>query len=251
MAARRRRSLLTAASGSTQIAYHGNSHAVDTSSAIVLQPAATRQSAPRAVRHSAYTSTTMNAPMNMCRHQLGVPLSPSQRAVSAGMLCTATSCCCSPTAPRKPNACTPKPTTPTSATNSSAAHALSAMRTRSRAFGAPSTMNGSARPAVSLTPTPTASAAAPARARDPAIAAPAVSDSAAARASITSVSLCAPPIASTSNTGFRPTNAAAQPGECPSRPAARAISATAARLERTAIALNAHIPPATPDGTSA
>ena len=61
--------------------------------------------------------------------------------------------------------------------------------------------------------------------------APAVSASAPASASISSVSLCAPPTASTSSTGFRPTNAAAQPGECPSRAAARAINATAPMLD--------------------
>ena len=41
MAAHRRRSPLTAASGSTQIAYHGSSQAVESSNAIVAQPAAT------------------------------------------------------------------------------------------------------------------------------------------------------------------------------------------------------------------
>jgi len=89
VAAHRRRSPLTAASGSTQIAYQGNSHAVASSSAIVLQPAATRQSAPRAVRHSANASTTTNAATNRCRHQLGgwaaLPI-PNRRAVSAGKL---------------------------------------------------------------------------------------------------------------------------------------------------------------------
>src|SRR5438552_9732862 len=53
VAARRRRSPLTAASGSAQITYHGSSHAVQTSSASVAQPSITRQSAPRAVRHRA------------------------------------------------------------------------------------------------------------------------------------------------------------------------------------------------------
>jgi len=59
----RRRSLLTAANGSTQIAYHGSSQAVEISRAIVVQPAATRQSAPRAVRHSANASTAAKAAM--------------------------------------------------------------------------------------------------------------------------------------------------------------------------------------------
>ena len=40
-------------------------------------------------------------------------------------------------------------------------------------------------------------------------------------------------------------------GECPRRAAARAISATAPRLELTAIALNAHSPPASPSGAVA
>ncbi len=39
--------------------------------------------------------------MNRWRHQPGVPLSPNSRAVSAGMLCVATSCCCSPIAVEK------------------------------------------------------------------------------------------------------------------------------------------------------
>ena len=52
-ARRRRRSPQTAASGSGHTAYQGSSQAVETSSATVAQPAATRQSAPRAVRHSA------------------------------------------------------------------------------------------------------------------------------------------------------------------------------------------------------
>jgi hypothetical protein len=281
VAAHRRRSPLTAASGSTQIAYHGNSHAVHSSSAIVLQPAATRQSAPRAVRHSASASTARKPAMNRWRHQpggwVGTPI-PNRRAVSAGTLCAATSCCCSPIALRKPSACTPKPTTPTSATAASAAPAPSATRSRSlacaprgvplraRARGAASTRNGSTRPAVTFTPTPAASAAAAARGRERArggragrrsARAPrsspgaALNASASASASISSVSLCAPPTASANNTGFRPTNAAAHAGERPSSAAARATSATAPRLDSTAIALNAHSPPASPSGTTA
>jgi hypothetical protein len=100
-------------------------------------------------------------------------------------------------------------------------------------------------------PTPAASAAAPARICALVARTPAVSASAAANASITSVSLCAPATASSTSTGFRPTNAAAHPGDCPSRLAARATSATAPRLESTAIALNAHIAPAGPSGTNA
>jgi hypothetical protein len=53
VAARRRRSPLTAASGSAQITYQGNSQAVESSSASVVHPAAMRQSAPRSVRHRA------------------------------------------------------------------------------------------------------------------------------------------------------------------------------------------------------
>jgi hypothetical protein len=186
--------------------------------------------------------------MNRCRHQLGVPLSPTRRAVSAGTLWPATSCCCSPMALRKPSACTPKPITPTSATASNAAAALSATCSRSRVRGAASTRKGRASPAVTLIPTPTASALAPARSRG---LAPAVRARAAARARSSSVSLCAPPTACTSITGFRPMNAIAQAAEWPRRPAARAISATAPRLDATAIALNAQRPPARPNGAIA
>jgi hypothetical protein len=248
VAPRRRRSPLTAASGSTQIAYHGSSHAVDTTSAIVLQPAATRQSAPRAVRHRAYTTIARNAAAYRWRHQLGVPFSPSSRAVSAGTLCVATICCCSPIALRKPSACVPKPSSPTIAIAASAAPALSATRSRWRVPVTDSTRKGSTRPAVTLTPTPAANAAAAARGR---AGVAALSTSAAARASSSSVSLWAPPTASTSSTGFRPTNAAAQPGEWPRRAAARATRATAPRLDATAIALNAHSPPASPSGAIA
>jgi hypothetical protein len=107
---------------------------------------------------------------------------------------------------------------------------------------------------VTFTPTPAASAPAAARVLNGAgerSLAPAVNASASASAASSSVSLCAPPIASTSSTGFRPTNAIAQLAECPRRAAARAISAIAPRLETTAIALNAHSPPASPSGTSA
>jgi hypothetical protein len=45
--------LQTAANGSGHTAYHGKSQAVQHTNAIVLQPAAARQSAPRAVRHIA------------------------------------------------------------------------------------------------------------------------------------------------------------------------------------------------------
>jgi hypothetical protein len=208
VAARRRRSPLTAASGSSQIAYQGKSQAVDKSSASVAHPAATRQSAPRRVRHKAYRRTTTNPAMKQCRHQPGVPPSPTRRAVSAGTLCVATSCCCSLTALRNPSACEPKPISPTAA--SSARLNTAAAATRRRSFlsvpPAPSTRNGSARPAVTLTPTPAASAAAPARKRR---LEPAVNTSAAARASRRSVSLWAPPTASSSSTGLRPTNAAA------------------------------------------
>ena len=71
-----------------------------------------------------------------------------------------------------------------------------------------------------------------------------------ASSSSSRVSLCAPATASASSTGFRPTNAAAKRREWPSRPAARAISATAARLLATASALNAHSPPASPSGAA-
>jgi hypothetical protein len=218
------------------------------SSASVLQPAARRQSAPRAVRQRANSNATKKPAMYRWRHQLGVPLNPTRRAVSAGTLCVATSCCCSPIAPMKPSACTPKPATPTRTTASRAATTLRARRARSRVYGDPSTRNGSARPPVSLTPTPAASAAAAPRNRG---LAPALASNAALSASISSVSLCAPPTASTRSTGFKPTNAAAHTGDWPRRPAARAISATAPRLETTAIALNAHSPAASPSGAIA
>jgi hypothetical protein len=58
-------------------------------------------------------------------------------------------------------------------------------------------------------------------------------------------------MASTSSTGFKPTKAAAKRRECPASPAARATNATAPRLAATAIAFNAHNPPASPSGTIA
>jgi hypothetical protein len=184
----------------------------------------------------------------MLRHQSGVPLSPTSRAVSAGTLCTATSCCCSPTALRKPSAWLPKPISAIAPSTTSPIAAPASACSRSRGDRAPSTRNGSARPAVTLIATPATSVADVARIRG---LAPALSSSAAASASMISVSLCAPPTARTSKIGFSPTNAAAQRVECPSRPAARAVSATAARLETTAIALNAHRLPARPSGAVA
>jgi hypothetical protein len=109
-------------------------------------------------------------------------------------------------------------------------------------------MNGSARPAVTFTPTPAMSVAAAVRKRG---SEPAVSASAPDSASRISVSLCAPPTASTSSTGLSPTKAAAQRRDWPRRPAARATSATAPRLDSTASALNAHSPPDSPSGTKA
>jgi hypothetical protein len=61
---RRRRLPLTAARGSGQVAYQGNSHAVESNSASVVHPAATRQSVPRAVRHSARRNVARNRPRN-------------------------------------------------------------------------------------------------------------------------------------------------------------------------------------------
>jgi hypothetical protein len=240
-----------AASGSGQIAYQGSNQAVDASSASVLQPAATRQLPPRAVRHSESTSTTRKPATNRWRHQVGVPLRPSRRAVSDGMLCVATSCCCSPIAFRKPSACTPKPITPSNTSASSAAPAARATPARSRPRGVASIRKGSTSPAVSLIPTPATSAHAAARGLDPTRSAPALRNSAAASASSSSVSLCAPPIARISSTGFRPTNTAAQRADCPRRSAARAINTTAPRLDATAIALNVHSPPASPNGAIA
>ena len=186
VAARRRRSPLTAASGSAQITYQGNSQAVDSSSASVVHPAAMRQSAPRMVRHRAYANTTANPARKQWRHQLGVPPSPTRRAVSAGMLWVATSCCCSLTALMKPNAWEPKPISPRTASSARLSPAAAATRRRSRAVGRANSRNGSASPAVTLIPIPATSATAPARKRG---LAPAVRSSAAARASSSSVSL--------------------------------------------------------------
>jgi hypothetical protein len=142
----------------------------------------------------------------------------------------------------------PKPTSPKIANAAKLSAALRATLRRSRTRSGASNRNASTSPAVTLMPTPTTSVAAAVRKRG---LAPAVNASAAASRNISTVSLCAPPTASSSTTGFRPTNAAAQAGELPSRPAARAISATAPRLERTAIALNAHSPAAIPSGAVA
>jgi len=65
------------------------------------------------------------------------------------------------------------------------------------------------------------------------------------------VSLWAPPSASSSSTGFSPTNTAAAVAERPIFAAARAISATAPRLVIKAIAFSVQIPPATPSGAIA
>lgn len=96
------------------------------------QPAIARQSAPCAVRRSVSASTATKATPNRSRHQPGSPPIPSQRAVSCGMLCVATSCCCSFSAPAKPNPCTPKPASATSASAASAASAAPSSRSRSR-----------------------------------------------------------------------------------------------------------------------
>jgi hypothetical protein len=128
--------------------------------------------------------------MKQWRHQPGVPASPTSRAVSAGTLWVATSCCCSLTALTKPNACEPKPISPSSPSSARLNTVAPAARRRSRAPNpsapAPSTRNGSASPAVTLIATPATSAAAPARQRG---FAPAVSTSAAPSASSSSVSL--------------------------------------------------------------
>jgi len=69
---------------------------------------------------------------------------------------------------------------------------------------------GSTSPAVTLMPIPATSATAAARKRGLAAA---LSTIAAASERRISVSLCAPPMASSSSTGFKPTNAAAHSGE--------------------------------------
>ncbi len=75
-----------AASGSAQIAYQGSSQAVQSSSAIVAQPAIVRQSAPFQAPHRVNASAARKAAVNRSRHQPGSPAMPSQRAVSCGML---------------------------------------------------------------------------------------------------------------------------------------------------------------------
>ncbi len=212
--------------------------------------------------------TTTNPAMKQWRHQPGVPWSPTRRALSAGRLCVATNCCCSLTAPAKPNACEPKPINPITATSARLSAAAATTRRRSRAVGGANNRNGSASPAVTLTAIPATSAAAPARKRG---LAPAVNSSAAASASSSSVSLWSPPTASSSSTGFRPTKAAVKRAERPrssavrkspglsvlasadraSRPAALLSSAIAARLVATASVFNAHSPPASPSGAIA
>ena len=130
------------------------------------------------------------------------------------MLWTATSCCCSPTAPRKPSAWAPKPTSPRTA---SAARLSAALRRDPQALARALGREHEKRqhqPCRDLDPHAATSAPAAARKRG---LAPAVNASAAARTNISSVSLCAPPTASSSSTGFRPTNAAAQREEFPSR----------------------------------
>ncbi len=67
---------------------------------------------------------------------------------------------------------------------------------------------------MNFTPIPATKAPAAAAGRR---AGPALSSSASAINAISSVSLCPPPTASTSSTGFKPTNAAAASGERPMR----------------------------------
>ena len=119
-----------------------------------------RQSAPRTVNHSATSAVTTKPAMKIPRHHVGKPCRPNRRAVSAGTLCTATSCCSSCTAPRNPSTCEPNATSPIAATSASAAIALSSRLARSRRSGAHrralarSSRNGSTRPADTLMPTP-------------------------------------------------------------------------------------------------
>ncbi len=219
------------------------------SSASIAQPAQARHSAPRAQRHTCQASTTANTARKACRHHAGVPDSPSSRAVSAGMLCVATSCCWSPSALRKPKAPEPKPASAITARTASHSRMLPSVRRRASRPGRESARKGSVTAAETFTPTPATSAAAAPPA--PAATGPAARAMAAASASISSVSLCAPPTASTSSTGFRPTKATGQRSGLPSRAAARPTSATAPRLAPAASALKAHIAPATPSGAVA
>jgi hypothetical protein len=142
----------------------------------------------------------------------------------------------------------PNPATAITSSTAMLASAAAATRTRSRAVRGASTRNGSTMPALSFTPMPATSAAAAPRMRG---SVPADSTSAPASAASTSVSLWAPPTASTSSTGFRPTNAAAQRRETPRRPAACAVRATAARLPAAAATFSSHSPAARPAGASA
>ncbi len=119
---------------------------------------------------------------------------------------------------------------------------------RSRLRRGASTTNGRARPAVTFTATPATSTLAAARQRG---LVPAVSASATASSNSSSVSLWAPPTASTRTTGLSPTNAAAQRAEWPARAAARAISAIAPRLHSAENAFSTHSPPASPSGAVA
>lgn len=96
-----------------------------------------------------------------------------------------------------------------------------------------------------FTPTPTVSVTAAERNRGLVAA---VIASASASSIIVSVSMCALPTASTSSVGFSPTKAAAPRMEWFKALAARAISATAVRLESAATAFSAQSPPASPSG---
>ncbi len=132
------------------------------------------------------------------------------------MLCVATSCCCSPSAPRKPNACVPKPTTATTASSTSAPAAQPATRARSRQAAGPAPrMAARARRRPSRRSRPRAGRpprgglqgsskrVCPPRARgacrfcEPPAPAPRP------RSSSTSVSLCAPPTASSKQHGIQ------------------------------------------------
>ena len=151
-------------------------------------------------------------------------------------------------APAKPSACVPNPRIATIARNANAPTAPAATRARSRQRAGASTTNGSTRPADAFTPIAATIAIAAPRKRG---AVPAASASAQASRSSTSVSLWAPPSASSSSTGFRPTNTAAVFAERPIFAAALAVRATAPRLVITAIAFSVQIPPATPSGAIA
>ncbi len=154
--------------------------------AVARRSTATAQASPSrpssASRRRARCATGVRAPARAripprtaSRHQFGSPLSPTQRAVSAGMLCVAISCCCSPSASEEAK----RVRAEADDRHDREQHKRSQRRSpppapaRARRRGA-STTNGSTSPAEAFTPTPTheqrrgAAIGSPSRARSPA-----------------------------------------------------------------------------------